>query len=238
MIMFRNIMIKTLLVLACFSASIFGILSLGYGSDVVSVAMIFKTVQDVTRKSLSTEWVKASKGENLVSGDQLKTGQRSLAVVKFLDNSILRVREQSVLTISGEGSRGSAIKTIQLNGGAVGFDVQKQHENELFQLTSPTSVASIRGTKGKWSGGRGNDTLIVTEGLVNLKNNATNQSVNVPGGFIGFSNQDGSVSSRKATDQELADASIIASNNSLNELDLQFKDPQGQSKELKLKYNR
>lgn len=236
--MFRKLMMKMLIVLTCISGSLVVPFSLGYGSDAVSVAMIFKTVQDVTRKSLSTDWVKAARGENLVSGDQLKTGQRSLAVVKFLDNSILRVREQSVLTISSEGSRGSGIKTIQLNGGSVGFDVQKQHENELFQLTSPTSVASIRGTKGKWSGGKGNDTLIVTEGLVNLKNSATNKEVNVPAGFIGFSNQDGSVSSRKATEQELADANTVATNNSLNELDLQFKDPNGQSKELKLRYNR
>jgi hypothetical protein len=203
-----------------------------------SMALVFKIVQDVTKKTSTADWTKALKGENLSSGDQVKTGTHSLAIVKFLDNSILRVREQSVLTVSGEGSRGSQVRTIQINAGAFGFDVKKQKQNEQFRLTSPTSVASIRGTKGTWSGGRGNDTLVVVEGLVNLRNSVSNKDLDIPAGYIGFSNSDGSLSSRHGTAEELADASASASGVSLNELNLELKDAKGNRKELKLKYHR
>jgi hypothetical protein len=125
-----------------------------------------------------------------------------------------------------------------LNGGAFGFEVKKQKQNEQFQLTSPTSVASIRGTKGKMSGGLGNDTLVVTEGLVNFKNNSSGNDVDVAAGFIGFSLQDGTITSRKATTQELADANNAATGGSSHDLNLELKDSQGNKKDLKIRYKK
>ena len=214
------------------------ILATGFRQNAGSMALVFKIIQDVTKKTSTADWTKALKGENLTSGDQVKTGSRSLAIVKFLDNSILRVREQSVLTVSGEGSRGFQVKTIQLNAGSFGFEVKKQRQDEQFRLTSPTSVASIRGTKGKWSGGTGRDTLVVGEGLVNLKNSVSNKDLDVPAGYIGFSNEDGSIASRRATAEELADANAAATGGSQNELNLELKDAKGNHKALKLKYHR
>jgi hypothetical protein len=220
------------------AASAVFILATGFRQNGGSMALVFKIVQDVTKKSSTLDWTKAVKGENLSSGDQVKTGTRSLAIVKFLDNSILRVREQSVLTVSAEGYRGAQVKTIQLNSGAFGFDVKKQRQNEQFRLTSPTSVASIRGTQGKWSGGAGKDTLVVGEGLVNLKNTLTNKDLDVPAGSIGFSGDDGSLSARRATPEELAEANLAATGGSQNQLNLELKDAKGNRKELKLKYHR
>ena len=68
---------------------------------------------------------------------------------------MLRLREQSELTLNGEGIRVAMIRAPHLTKGSVGFDVKKQNEGSAFRLTSPTSVASIRGTKGKWGGGEG-----------------------------------------------------------------------------------
>ncbi len=233
----RPFMVKFIIV--CIIGAVVATSDQGQASDASTLALVFKTVQDVTRKAEAAgEWIKTVKGENLTSGDQVKTGKLSLAIVKFLDNSVLRVREQSILTVSGEGSRGSLIRTIQLTGGSFGFDVKKQRQNEQFRLTSPTSVASIRGTKGKWSGGAGSDTLVVGEGLVNLRNSASGKDVEVGAGFIGFSNQDGSVSVRQATKQELADANTAATGDTGNELKLELRDSQGNKKELKLRYNR
>lgn len=212
--------------------------TIGLGSENATVALITKTIQNVTKKSPPSDWAKAVIGAALVSGDQVQTGQKSLAVVKFADNSIIRVRELSLLTISGQSNEPGALsKTVQLNGGTFGFDIKKQKQNEQFRLTSPTSVASIRGTRGKLSGGLGNDTLVVTEGLVNLKNNSSNNEVDVPAGYIGFSNQDGTVTSRKATEQELTDANNAATGgSSSHELNLELKDSQGNKKELKIRY--
>lgn len=200
-----------------------------------NVAIITKTIQDVKKQAGEGEWVKAGKGLPLNSGERVRTGSRSLAVVKFIDNSIVRVRELSELTLVTESSGSGVLRNVGLIKGGYGFEVKKQ-QNDQFRLTSPTSVASIRGTKGKFSGGMGSDTLIVTEGLVNLRNIATGQEVDVAEGEIGFSNQDGTITSRRATPQELADAASAATGGSENELKLELRDRQGNKKELKLKY--
>ncbi len=221
--------ISSLLLAACLVAS-----AAAFGSN---VALITKTIQDVKKQSGEAEWTKAAKGASLVSGDRVKTGQRSFAVVKFIDNSIVRVRELSELTLVTENSGTGILRNVGLSKGAYGFEVRKQ-QNDQFRLTTPTSVASIRGTKGKFSGGQGSDTLIVTEGLVSLHNNASGKDVDVAEGEIGISNEDGTISSRKATPAEIADASSAAAGGTDNELKLELRDPQGGKKELKLKFKK
>ncbi len=201
-----------------------------------NVALITKTIQDVSRQSgENTPWLKAAKGASLLSGDRVQTGRRSLAVVKFLDNSIVRVRELSQLTLVTEKAGTGILRTVSIKQGGYGFEVTKQ-QNDQFRLTSPTSVASIRGTRGTFAGGNGNDTLIVTEGLVNLRNSASGKEVDVAAGEIGFSNDDGTVTSRKATAQELADANRTANGGTDNELKLELRDGQGNKKDLKLRF--
>ena len=199
-----------------------------------TLALIMKVIPDVMKKGTTSQWNTAIKSDQLSAGDQLKTGKNALAVLKFLDKSIVRVRELSEITI-GSDAVGKLTKLVQLNGGTVGFDVKKQ-TNEQFRFTSPTSVASIRGTKGKWCGGRGNDTLVVNEGLVNLKNQTSNKDIDVLAGYIGFSGQDGTLSSRPATSQELADAENAFTAESQNELKLEMRDSNGNKKEMKIKY--
>ena len=76
----------------------------------------------------------------------------------------------------------------------------------------------------------------MTEGLVNLKNNISNKDIDIAAGYIGFSDEDGSLTSRKATDEELADANIAALGGTSNELKLEMKDSKGNKKDLKLRY--
>ncbi len=219
------------------SVLLFGTTAAVMPAENMTLALVTKIIEEVMRKSAAADWTKAVRGDVLIAGDQVKTGKNALAVIKFADNSIMRMRELSELTMMAEGPRGSMIKTLELRNGTMGFEVRKQ-QNEQFHLTSPTSVASIRGTKGKWSGGQGFDTLVVVEGLVNLKNLKSSNDLDIPNGFIGFSNQDGSLTSRKATDQELADANNAANGSTGNELKLELKDSKGNRKELKLRYQR
>jgi len=200
-----------------------------------SLAVVVKTVLDVQMKTDPGKWERASNGDVLGAGDQMKTGLKSFALIKFEDDTFVRLREESELMVNSEGQRGSMIKTVQLNNGSFGFDVKKQ-KNEQFRLTSPTSVASIRGTKGWWASRRGRDTLLVLEGLVNLKNNISGEEVDVTGGYMGFSDESGHVTLRKATDRELSNAASSLLGATQNELNFEMKDPKGNKKELKLKY--
>lgn len=207
----------------------------GFTPNDATLALIMKVIPQVSKKSETTEWSKAEKGDPLGTGDRVRTEKNSLAIIKFMDRSIVRLREQSEMSIDGSAVEGKFTKTIKLTRGGFGFEFRKQHD-EQFRLTSPTSVASIRGTKGKLSGGEGSDTLIVTEGLVTFHNNVSNRDVDVSAGELGVSNQDGSISAREATPQELADANKLATGGSTNELKLELKDSQGNKKELKLRY--
>jgi hypothetical protein len=202
-----------------------------------SVALVTKTIKVVTKKTAANDWNAAAKGDVLTSGDQVRTAEKSLAVVKFIDNSLVRVREKSELTVNGEsGTPGRLSKVVRLGSGAFGFDIKKQKQDEQFRFTSPTSVASIRGTKGKMSGGEGHDTLVVTEGLISFSNTVSNRSVEVPAGSIAFSHADGTISVRAATADELLDAENAALGGALNDFRLELRNGQGESKELRLRF--
>lgn len=115
------------------------------------VALVKKIVKDVTYKSISdvSDWEKAKVGSPLNDGGEVKTGTKSLALVLFTDGSgLLRVRENSILNIYGERKDRKMNKNTFIQKGLIGFDVSKQAEDEEFKFTTPTVVASIRGTDG------------------------------------------------------------------------------------------
>lgn len=209
----------------------------GYAPGPGTLALIMKVIPQVSKKTSSTDWGKADKGDPLSNGDHVRTEKNSLAIIKFMDKSIVRLREQSELSIDAQSLDGKFTKTVRLSRGGFGFEFQKQRD-EQFRLTSPTSVASIRGTMGKLSGGEGSDTLVITEGLVGFHNSVSNRDIDVGAGSVGISKQDGSITSRKATPQELADANRLASGGTMNELKLELKDSKGNRKELKLRYQK
>lgn len=115
------------------------------------VALVKKIVKDVTYKKTSeqSDWEIAKTGIPLNDGGEVKTGDKSLALILFTDGSgLLRVRENSILNIYGEKSAKKMNKNTFIQKGLIGFDVNKQGEDEEFKFTTPTVVASIRGTDG------------------------------------------------------------------------------------------
>ena len=199
------------------------------------VALVSKVVLDVTRKEVFKDWQIARRGETLSSGDRVKTGENSVAVIKFKDNSLVRVREQSELTITGTTTGSSFSKSVNMENGVVGFNIKKQKVDEEFRFTSPTSVASIRGTGGKFSSLGQSDTLTVIEGAVLLTNSISSEFVEVRAGYTGISNSDGTISVRPATTDELTTAGNAARvSDQENRLELELRDNEGNRKELKI----
>jgi hypothetical protein len=200
------------------------------------IGLLSKVVVDVTRKPANQEWTAAARGQALDSGDMIKTGEKSLAVVKFKDNSLLRIRELSLVTLTGTSSAGAFSKQVQMGGGAIGFSVQKQRPNEEFRFTTPTSVASIRGTMGLFATTDTLDLLLVTEGVVRLMNTRTNESVDVGAGQAGESTSSGRLSQRPLTDAELQSFRELFGSTGQGEgtrqLKLQLRNERGELREL------
>ena len=146
------------------------------------VGLLSKVVLDVARREASTDWQMARRGDILSSGDKVKTGEKSVAVIKFRDRSLVRVRERSELTVNETTSGSCVSRSVNLEKGSVGFKLEKQGSDEEFRFTSPTSVASIRGTEGQFVSGLDSDTLTIIEGVVLLTNARSFEAVEVQAG--------------------------------------------------------
>ena len=153
-----------------------------------TVALVTKVVREVTHRPAEKDWQKAKVGQPLSDGDLLKTGQKSIAIVKFADNNILRVRQQSELKIfASKGPDGAFSKNVEVSRGKMGFSVEKR-ENEQFTFTSPTSVASIRGSQGSFTSEIDGDTLTMLDGNADLTSQLTGETQRVLRGQTGSVN--------------------------------------------------
>ncbi len=141
------------------------------------IAIISKAKGNVSyKKSNSSEWKKVRSGLMLESGTMIRTADKSFALVKYIDDkSIVKMRPKSELTISGETESRNILKKVIINFGTAIFDVSKKQNK--FQVITPTSVASIKGTKFivMTAQNGGNTSIYGLEGLVNICPSAENK---------------------------------------------------------------
>ncbi len=158
------------------------------------IAIVMKIVKDVNFKKVNGDWTTIKIGQALSTGDEIRTGAKSLALVKFTDNSILRVRENCSIKIYADKNGKQISKNTYIGKGGVNFEVTKQQQNEEFQFTTPTMVASIRGTKGFFQVGDNGTVLVLEEGAVDYKSLLGEQiKGNVKGGNSVVFTNDGQV---------------------------------------------
>ncbi len=139
------------LILICILPFLFGFQpgQINSGGDDTPVALVKKIVKDVTYRKSGSDWEEAKTGLPLRNGEEVRTGAKSLALILFTDGSgILRVKENAILNIYGDKNAKKLNKNTVVNQGLIGFEVNKQSEDEEFKFTTPTAVASIRGTAG------------------------------------------------------------------------------------------
>ena len=168
-----------------------------------SVGVLTKLVQKVEYKSVEDgSWDDAKLGGVLYDGDEVRTGGRSLALLKFLDNSLLRVRENAIVTIYGTKEDSKLNKNTYIQQGRVGFEITKQGDEE-FKFTTPTGVASIRGTKGFFEVPvDGSMLLFVKEGLVDIESSlGSKSSGSVAAGQVAKISTTGELAIETATDE-------------------------------------
>ncbi|MFA5806662.1 MAG: FecR family protein [Melioribacteraceae bacterium] len=165
------------------------------------VAFVKKIVKDVTyKKAGEKDWEFAKTGLSLMNDEEVKTGSKSLALVLFTDNSgLLRVRENSILHIYGKFENKKIDKNTFIQKGLIGFEVNKQ-ENEEFKFTTPTAVASIRGTLGFIEVDSDSSTKIFLEhGSLDFQS-TKGQNGTLTGGNTAVINKDGNISYNENSD--------------------------------------
>ncbi|MDP2302269.1 MAG: FecR family protein [Ignavibacteria bacterium] len=178
------------------------------------VAVVMKVVKEVSTKKEGTDWATAKIGQTLKTGDEVKTGDKSLALIKFTDNSLIRVRENSSLKIFADKKDKTISKNTHIDKGRVGFEVAKQ-ENEEFKFTTPTMVASIRGTEGFFDVfPDGASLLVVARGLIEVLGTLGNKDGgNVGAGQYVMYNNNGDMTLGDATEGMMKDQQGTRSTN-------------------------
>ncbi len=231
--------IRISLIALCLTCGLAILHAMLISSDVKPIAMIMKIIQeDVQRKTPTSDWQKAKRGDPLESKDMVKTGTSAFAVVKFNDNTLLKIRPNSEITIFGEIAENNFSKSIHVDQGSTDFDVVKQKEKEKFEFTTPTSVASIRGTNGRFETDKdSSDYLFINSGLALLLNILTNQSQSVGNGQVGISHRNGVIEVRIMTKSE-ASSTLEAGQlrgglgGDKQNIEMDFKDNQGNPHKL------
>jgi hypothetical protein len=158
-------------------------------------AYIIKIVKDVERRSGPTSgWSKALLLSELKAGYEVRTQDKSLAMIKFADESKVAVREKSIITIQGEVSGNKILnRDVFIERGRAIFNIKKQ-DTEQFRFTSPISVASIRGTEGGTGFDPGTSTsdLTLITGVADFASTRTQCKVRVVAGQTGVIDSTGS----------------------------------------------
>ncbi len=170
-----------------------------------TAAIVTKVIQNVEHKSGDSDWAATKPLTQLETSDVLRTGEKSLAIVRFLDGSNLRVREKTTITIFTEKKPNGLSKDTRIDAGKMRFETVKQKEDDEFLITTPTAVASIRGTEGLVHIMDDGATLLTLDsGRVDVRASVgARQSGIVEGGMTALISTEGNVSIDFSTPEQI-----------------------------------
>tara|TARA_B100000686_G_C16568659_1_gene851687 strand:+ start:135 stop:821 length:687 start_codon:yes stop_codon:yes gene_type:complete len=211
--------------------------SILFSQPSTSVAVLTKVKGNVQVQKSNSEFSLVKAGQLLNHKDLIKTSANAFAVLIYLDDkSMVKLRGNTNLEIQGERIGKSLKKNLEITGGTVRAIVSEQRRGE-FSISSPTSVASVKGTD-LWfqSDNEEGDSIFCLEGIVQLINNSSGEIVDLLMNQTGVSTPDGgvSVSTTVAADIPIDEDD---SGQEPKEFRIRFKDSDGAEKVLIIKYN-
>lgn len=191
-----------------------------------TAAVVTKVIQEVKHKSGDEDWIQTKPMTQLKTKDLLSTGKKSVAVLKFVDGSILRVRENTTLMIFADKKDKGLIKNTKLENGKIIFDVNKQIDDDKFIITTPTAVATVRGTTGLVELLENGSTLVIVEkGIVDVEGTGESKEIKtLEAGNASVINPDGTI-----TDIEYSEElkNKFLNSNKTNEKSIQIQTDKG-----------
>ncbi|NOZ60948.1 MAG: FecR domain-containing protein [Calditrichaeota bacterium] len=199
------------------------------------VAIVLKTSGDVrVKKVITKKWYYGKRGVRLDSGDIIKTADNSLAAIMFTDDkSLIKIRDKSMVAIRGKREKNSITKRVLCSLGKFWIKVSKQRAK--FVVETPSGIAAVKGTEFYGVVGEdGSTTIIAVEGIVELMNELG--KILVRAGESGKLTKNGKPIKYDTPDDQKPDWGGGDEND--QELKLEFKDDDGNSKTLRIKYKK
>ena len=110
--------------------------------------MLLEKVQGEVQilKKGTSEWVVATDGMTLEAGDKVKTGEKSTVSIKMEKGTVV-LAEKTDFGVKEYTAKDEQITTsLELTLGKLKAKVDKLKQGSEFKITTPTSVAAVRGT--------------------------------------------------------------------------------------------
>ena len=117
----------------------------------------------------SRKYIPAYKGQMLNNGEWVKTKDGVFVAIVFLDGSNIKIQQQTEVKISSYRMTAKELKTnLEMPKGQAWSNVADQGAGGEFTITTPTAVASVKGTEFdlEYDIDKGETTLIVLAGEV------------------------------------------------------------------------
>lgn len=167
-----------------------------------TIARLVKVEGNVYLKRLgmSTFSERAKTGDPISNGDEVKVGERSFGAIIYIDDrSVIKIRENTKFSFMD--TRNS--RTVELEYGTLLNDVKRKDKAKTYRIQTPVSVASVKGTKfAAIVSQNGVDQFICKEGLFEVLNMISGETVNVSEGQKAVSNSSGNLIQAPSSLQE------------------------------------
>lgn len=164
-------------------------------NESIAIALTVRGAAEV--KTDSSTWIPLAFGAVLNDSDQVRTGEDGFIALAFTDDGTqIKLRPNTSVTVTAERKDDLALtKKVAIQVGELLSEVKKQ--KGTMEVSSPTSVASVKGTQ-FWTmvDPSGGTTVITVEGLVEVFNMVSGTSVQVPAGQYATSSASGRISAR------------------------------------------
>ncbi|RLC48139.1 MAG: hypothetical protein DRH57_02760 [Candidatus Cloacimonadota bacterium] len=174
-------------------------------------------------------------GTPLYSGDELISKEQSIAAIRFVDSgAIIKLFSNSILTINTEKKVRKLDKKIYLEIGDVWSKVKR--EKGAYQIETPTSVATVKGTDFFTNVKEDGTTTVVTlSGIVELRTDIGAKTITKGKTGIAKKNKVPTITDTKPKQIKPEIKKEIEKGN-LNILEIELEDENGELKKLRIYY--
>jgi hypothetical protein len=167
-----------------------------------SVARLIKSegVVYLKRMGMQTYSEVAQVGTSINNGDAIKVGDYGFAALIFIDDrSVVKIKSNSQFEIMDTKNT----RSVNIEFGTILNKIEKENRTKTFRVVSPVSVASVKGTEfAAMINPSGVDQFIGKEGLFDVFNSVSGQTVSVGPGQKALSGSSGSLMQAPASPNE------------------------------------
>lgn len=211
---------------------LFGLSKVGIAVKVSGVVKIIAAETDV-ENSLNP-------GKPLNNEDRITTGNNSFTAIMYLDDkTLVKVMENSELTIRGSRSGYGINKELDIAFGKLSAKIAKQ-EGKEFRISTPTSVASVKGTDLLISSDPiQGDSFVLITGIIEVTNSISGETTQINEGETATSTPDGSLDVTETTEEDLEGflESDEGTEDDIQELRFEIEDDNGNIKQIIIQIN-